>query len=416
VRIFYFMQFFPGEGAVGSQQPIALAKRMAARGHDVTVVSADYNLDTGEPEPQAEWSAPHGGRLQVLRLVAPRGGRGTNFQRLWAYIRFALSALRHARSMPRADVVIGSIQPLFTGWAASRVASRWRCPFVLEIRDLWPDALVVKRAISPLAPQPLHWLANRLYRRADRIVSLTPGIKIELEKKGVAAGKIDVFPNGFDPALFDCPPDARARVRKDLGWGDDFVAIYVGSFTKVTAIDVFVRAAEHLRAQAGLRFDLFGRGPTRAEVEALAGRLGLTNVHFHDPVPKPQVPGLLAAADTGLMSLFATPLAHIYFENKFMDYLGAGLPIFAAMEGEQARIVRERGLGVVVPTGRDDLLAEALLGATQGRYPLARFGASGRTFVRERLLLPEILERYADVVEAAAAGKLAGRPAWSPLE
>jgi len=57
-----------------------------------------------------------------------------------------------------------------------------------------------------------------------------------------------------------------------------------------------------------------------------------------------------------------------------------------------------------------------LLGATQGRYPLARFGASGRTFVRERLLLPEILERYADVVEAAAAGKLAGRPAWSPLE
>jgi glycosyltransferase involved in cell wall biosynthesis len=410
------MQFFPGEGAVGSQQPIALAKRLAARGHEVTVVSADYNLDTDQLEREIEWPVPAGGQLRVIRLPAPRGGRGTNRQRLWSYVRFAISALRRSRSMPRADVVIGSIQPMFTGWAARRAAFRWRCPFVLEVRDLWPDALVVKGAVGPFAARPLHWMVNSLYRAADRIVSLTPGIKIELVKKRIAPGKIDVFPNGFDPTLFECPPDARARVRKGFEWGDDFVAIYAGSFSKVTAIDVLVKAAARLQSKPGMRFELFGRGPTRVEVEDLARGLGVTNVHFHDPVPKPQVPALLAAADVGLMSLFPTPLAHIYFENKFMDYLGAGLPIFAAMDGEQARIVRERAFGVVVPPGRGDLLADALRDAADGRYPLAQFGSVGGAFVRERLLLPEILDRYAEVVEAAAEGTLAARPAWGPLE
>ena len=56
-----------------------------------------------------------------------------------------------------------------------------------------------------------------------------------------------------------------------------------------------------------------------------------------------QVPELLAAADIALMSLFVSPLVHIYFENKFMDYMGSATPIVAAMGGQQAEIIRRRG-------------------------------------------------------------------------
>ena len=287
-------------------------------------------------------------------------------------------------------------------------------PFVLEVRDLWPDALVVKGAITPLQARPLHWLVNSLYRKSDRIVSLTPGIKTEMVRKGVASRKIDVFPNGFDPALFDVPGGTRERIRARYGWGNDFVAVYTGSFQKVTAVEVFVRAAARLVEQSGIRVALFGAGPTWQEVAKLVERLGLRNVELHAPVPKREVPAVLAAADVGLMALFRSPLVHIYFENKLMDYMGAGLPIVAAMEGEQARLLSECGAGQVTGSFDDEGLARLVLEARNAPGSRRTMGENGRRVVRERYLLPEILRRYAETVEACAVGRAGELEAWEP--
>jgi glycosyltransferase involved in cell wall biosynthesis len=202
----YYMQFFPGEGSPGSLQPFSFACALASRGHDVTVVSADYNVDSGLTESVVDRSVGSG-HLRVLRLPCPRGGRGGNRQRLRAYLSFMFSAIRASFKLERPDVVVGSIQPMSAGWAALRAVRHAAAPFVLEIRDLWPDALVVKGAITPLQARPLQWIVNTLYRESVRIVSLTPGIKTELLKKGIPPRKVDVFPNGFNPQLFStCSP------------------------------------------------------------------------------------------------------------------------------------------------------------------------------------------------------------------
>jgi glycosyltransferase involved in cell wall biosynthesis len=192
------------------------------------------------------------------------------------------------------------------------------------------------------------------------------------------------------------------------------VAIYTGSFTTVTAVDVIVLAAARLKERRGIRFELFGNGPARPEVQRLAQELDVPNVTFHDPVPKVEVPGLLAAADVSLMSMFQTPLAHIYFENKFMDYMGAGKPILAAMEGEQAEIIKRYDTGRVVPPGDDDGLAGLIVESSLDAAKTHEWGERGRNLVNQRLLLPSILERYAAILEAAARGTLGGIPCWEP--
>ena len=154
------------------------------------------------------------------------------------------------------------------------MARRHRVPLVLEVRDLWPDALVVKNAISESKARPLHWLANSLYRHAVRIVSLTPGIKKELLKKGLAPAKIDVFPNGFDPEVFRVAEETRERVRARNGWGNAFVALYTGTHTEVTAIDVIVRAAAVLKGRSDIRFDLVGDGQTKPKAMQAGCRVG----------------------------------------------------------------------------------------------------------------------------------------------
>jgi glycosyltransferase involved in cell wall biosynthesis len=413
--VHFFQQFFTGPAAPGTLQPRELVKRLGAKGNRVEVIAGNLNAYNEQEEPPEELLFEGGGRVIVSRVMARKGFRGGLAARLQTYLGYSARAWSAARKLGRPDVVVGSIQPLFTGLVAIRHARKHSVPFLLEVRDLWPDALVAKGALSRWQAAPLEWMARLLYDGADRIVCLTPGLKVELLKKGVSPGKVDIFTNGLEPASYDLPPGTREEVRERLGWGQDFVAVYVGSHVEVTAIDVIVRAAAELRERQGIRIDLFGQGQRKAAAIALARDLGLRNIHFHDPVPKAEVPRILAAADAGLMTLFESPLIHIYFENKFVDYLGAALPIVAAMGGEQAELIRRHGLGRVTRAFDHAGLARLILEAASDLDGRRSAGERGRRFARERLFLPDIVERYSVRIEAVAAGAGSSLPPWDPF-
>ena len=416
MRILYVHQFFAGPDAPGPAQSRALVRRLAERGHAVDVVACDLNAYNEQTEPEEAYSTPAGGSVRVHRLPVPRGLRASLASRLNTYGRFAWSAYRYGLRLAAPDVAMASIQPLFGGVAALRLARRRKRPFLLEIRDLWPDALLVKKAISAWQAAPLQVLARSLYFGADRVVCLTPGLKAEILRKGVPAARVDLFPNGFEESFFRLEPGTRERMRAELGWGNSFAAVYAGTHTEVTAVDTLVRAAEVLRGRGDIRIDLFGTGQTKPKAMALARELGLGNIHFHDPVPKSKIPEILAAADAGLMTLFRSPLIHIYFENKFIDYMGARKPILAAMEGVQADLIRSCGAGRVVPAFDHEALARAIAEAADHPEACREMGEAGRRFIASRLVQRDILDRYADVLEAMARGNATDLPIWDPFQ
>lgn len=379
------------------------------------MIACDFDGYTEENEPTEIYtSSTAGGSFEVLRLAAPKQVKANLLRRLSSYAAFMLRAAYQGAKLEKPDVIIGSIQPLFTGIGALLIAKIKHVPLVLEVRDLWPDALEVKGAVTGWKAAPLHWLANLLYAKADRLVSSTPGIKTELVKKGIPDTQIDVFPNGFLPAMADVPADTRQNVRSKYGWGDDFIALYAGTHAEVTAIDVLVKAAAELSGH-NIRLVCFGSGPTKAPCMELAEQLSTTNIEFYDPVPLSHVAELIEACDVTLMALFKSPLIHIYFQNKFMTYLGMGRPIFAAMEGDQAELIEKLGCGRVVDTFDHQALATELRKADDNPAEIAQMGHRGREFVYEHLLLTQVLDRYAKVVEATAERNVANLPVWGPL-
>ncbi len=415
IRLRLYQQFLSGPMSPGPHQPRRLIQRLGERGHDVDVISGDVNVYDERKEEPEETCFPGGNAVRVFRLRTPKGLRRNLATRLRCYLGYAISAEWHSRKLIEPDLVLGSIQPMFAGSVAWRAARRARAPFVLEVRDLWPDALEAKGALSSSQARPLQHLVDRLYANATRVVSLTPGITDELVRKGVDPAKVDTMPNGFDRSLYDVPPDTRNRVRKQMAWGEDFVAIYVGTHVEVTAVDVIIRAAAALKNRPGLRFVLFGSGQRKPAVIQLARDLGLTNVSFHDPVPKARVPELLYAADVGLMSLFRSPLSHIYFENKLIDYLGAALPIVAAMDGMQGQILMDARAGLSVPSHDDAGMAEAIARLAEDRAEARRMGLRGREYVETRFLQSAILDRYVAMLEAVARGEAEGLEPFSPF-
>jgi hypothetical protein len=148
VNIHFYQQFHTGPSSPGTLQSRKLVRLLAERGHHVDVVAGDFNASNEQAEPEETHVTEAGGGVRVYRLRTPRGMRESLRARLKTYTRFAWQAYRFAGRLERPHLVIGTIQPLFTGLAALWVARRHRVPFLLEVRDLWPDALEAKGAVT----------------------------------------------------------------------------------------------------------------------------------------------------------------------------------------------------------------------------------------------------------------------------
>jgi hypothetical protein len=174
--------------------------------------------------------------------------------------------------------------------SAARRRSDWpgRCgkAFLLEVRDLWPDALVVKKAIAPWqAARCTPWRGS-LYFGADRVVVLTPGHKTELLKKGSRFRGWTSCRTATTRRIF-ASRQAPAKPCGRTGWDGQFAAVYAGSLTEVTAVETIVRAGAFLRSRPDIRIDLFGYGQSKPRAQALARELGLATSISTMPCPRP---------------------------------------------------------------------------------------------------------------------------------
>lgn len=365
-----------GEG--GGTRHFEIGRELVQRGWSVTIAASDFNVQTRRYSRRAD---------SACRDVIAEQIDGVDFRWLWAapyqrndwrratnWLSFAQSLLRWDPGSARPDVVIGSSPHLFAALAAERLAARWRVPFVLEVRDLWPESLLAAGGHKGPAYVALDRIAQYLYRKACRIVVLARGSGRHLAERGIDEGKISYVPNGVDA-------DAFTRARSPLR--DDFTVVYAGAHGPANGLDIVLGAAALLREHGRIKFLLVGDGPEKSGLVEAARARGLKNVEFRGLIPKTQMPALLAEADTGLMVLKDSPLfAYGVSPNKLFDYLGASLPVVCNVPGEVAEMLQASAAGEQADPGSAQSLADAIL-RTAGRAPAerARMGESGRAWV-----------------------------------
>ncbi|KAE8765240.1 glycosyltransferase family 4 protein [Georgenia thermotolerans] len=261
----------------------------------------------------------------LFRLVSiPRAGAGA-VSRLRSWIWYVMKAGAMSLRIDGIDVIVGSSPHLLAPVVGRFVATVKRVPFVLEIRDLWPESLVsagVLRESSPLH-RALAVLERWLAIRADAIIVVTPGWDRHFSELGVPGEKIHVVGNGTELSDFQVTiPRAELRRKHSI---QGFTAVFAGAHGPKDGLEYIIDAADKCPE---INFLLIGSGPAKAEIMAKARRMGLNNVQFRDPIPKYDLPELLAACDVGVHSV--TPLSvfdHGMSPNKLFDYLAAGIPI-----------------------------------------------------------------------------------------
>ena len=199
---------------------------------------------------------------------------------------------------------------------------------------------------------------------------------------GARADRVTFIPNGADPADFAVTED-RDDLRRSYGM-EGLVFLYAGAHGPANGLDLVLDAAAELaESDPEVQFWLVGAGMEKATLVADAERRHLTNVVFHDPVPKEEMPRLLAAADVGLHVLADVELfRHGVSPNKLFDYMAAAKPVLTNNLGEVADLVDEAGAGIAVePTGLADGARQI---AAAGSDQRARWGADGERFMTEK--------------------------------
>ncbi len=396
----------------GGTRHHSLARALMAMGHQATVAASAFDHITrtdrllpGEPARRSV----HGGVPFTWLRTPPYQGSGGP-ARVWNMLAFARGVERRLPALldGRPDVVVGSSPHLFAAQAALRLARRMRVPFVLEIRDVWPQSLVDVMGVSRW--HPLVWAMERiereLYREADHIVTLLPGIGPRVAERGGDPGAITWVPNGIDLSLV--PPVREAEDRPP------FTFMYAGSHGVTNALDVLVDAAALLQARPRsrpLRLVLVGTGPEKARLEARAR--GVPGLEFRPPVAKTGIYHVLAQADAFSVSSQASSLWQLGISfNKLYDYMAMARPTVIGMDCPGSPIA-EAGCGITVRPGDPAAMAEGMerllaMGLDRRR----ELGRLGRAYVEAHFDMRALAARFAGTLEAALdrhAGTAAGR-------
>jgi glycosyltransferase involved in cell wall biosynthesis len=381
----------------------ALARRWAALGHRVTVLTTFPNHPTGviPPEYRGHFRLEEvdDGVRVVRTYIYAAPNRGV-LKRSLNYVSFAVSSVLQGHGPTgRPDLVLAT-SPQFlvslAGWALSRLKG---VPFVLEVRDLWPDSVVAVGALprGSLVVGLLRALERFAYRHADLAVSVTNSFVGHMVRNG--ARRVVVIPNGADPSVFR-PLDDRSEIKRRYGLEGKFVACFAGTLGMAHGLEVVLDAAELMRDDPNTAFWLVGEGARRAELEQQARRRGLANVVFQGQVPRGEVPAILAASDVALVLLRADPLFETVLPSKMFEAMSAGRPIVLGVGGEAKELMLGSEAGVAIPPGDAPALAAAIRSLRARPEDGEAMGRRGRAFVVANLSHDALASRYLEALQA----------------
>jgi colanic acid biosynthesis glycosyl transferase WcaI len=247
------------------------------------------------------------------------------------------------------------------------------------------------------------WLF-RVYRDADRVVVLSEDMRALLLASGVAAERVVCIPNWVDAkAVQPIKEDNPFRARH--GINGNFVVMYSGNLGLTQRLEQVLQAAELLRERADIRFFLVGNGALKADLVRQAEQRRLGNVRFLDYQPKSDLSLSLSAADLHLIPLHPA-LVQCLMPSKLYGILASGTAVLAiTVEAcELARVVRDRGVGIVVGPGDAAALADAIRAFADQREKVRVMGAAARQLAVAHYDRPLVTARFGRMVREVAAG------------
>ena len=356
MKILFLTDNFPPEVNAPATRTFEHCREWVKAGHDVTVITCFPNYPQGKvyqgyTNSLCKTECMDG--IKVVRVWSYMTANKGFIKRIIDFISFSVTSF-FAGLFRECDIIVATSPQFFTALSGRTLGFFKRKPWIMEVRDLWPDSIKAVGAMKESVVLKYFSKEEKwCYSSAKKIVVVTNSFKREIAKKGIPEDKIFVIKNGANTELFK-PREKSQELLRKLGLEGKRVLGYVGTLGMAHKIDFLIDCVKDLDDYALM---ILGNGAEKENIQQKIENEGIKNVVLLDSVSKNEVAEYIALQDAALVNLRKSSLFTTVIPSKIFETASMRIPIMLGVDGEAREMVEEFGAGLFYePENREDFL------------------------------------------------------------
>ena len=362
-RILFLTDNFPPEVNAPATRTYEHAREWVGKGYAVTVITCAPNFPYGkvyEGYKNKIFNREEKDGIKVIRVWTYITANEGFTKRIIDYISFAVMAFIVGLVI-RTDIIVATSPQFFTAVSGRCLSFLKFRPWIMEVRDLWPESIAAVGAINKgKIYKLLEWVELRLYKSAKKIIVVTDTFKRKISARGIDLSKIAVHKNGVRLDLFEPRPKDKELLEVNPQFEGKKIFAYIGTLGMAHGLSFILNSLPKLQESLPQAHFLFiGEGAEKENLRVQAEKLELDNITFIPFVPKHEVVRYLSLMDVALVNLKKSDTFKTVIPSKIFEAAALQKPILLGLEGETKGIIESFNAGACFePENEKEFIAQ----------------------------------------------------------
>ena len=366
MRILFLTDNFPPETNAPATRTYEHCLKWVKMGYEVTVITCFPNFPKGkvfEGYTNKLYQKEYIDGITVIRVWSYITANNGFVKRIIDYVSYAVTSFLFGLFV-KTDLIIATSPQFFTAISGRMLSLFKRIPWVMEVRDLWPDSIAAVGSMnkSSILFKVLKKIEHHLYLSASKIVVVTDSFKKYIIKEhGIKAKKVGVFKNGVLVSNFKGSESKDVMTLKEsLGLKNKIVISYLGTHGLAHGLK-FILESISKTSNPDLHFLFIGDGAEKKNLIKYSKILHSKNFTFLESVTKSEIPLYIDISDYSLVNLKKSDEFKNVIPSKIFENIAMYKPILLGVEGESKKLIDHYEVGVCFEPENKESFLNALL-------------------------------------------------------
>lgn len=365
MRILFLTDNFPPEVNAPATRTYEHCVKWIELGHKVTVITCFPNFPKGKVfvgYTNKLYQKENIDGITVIRVWSYITENNGFVKRIIDYISYALTSFLFGLFV-KTDLIIATSPQFFTAVSGRILSFLKGKPWVMEVRDLWPDSIVVVGYMNKksIAFRILKRIEHHLYLNAQKIIVVTDSFKKYLiEKHFIPSEKIGVFKNGVLVNKFKkINSEKLFKLKESLGLKNKIVISFLGTHGLAHALKFILDSISKIK-DTKYHFLFVGDGSDKENLLKYSQTLDSTNFTFLKSIAKNEMPLYIDISDYSLVNLKKSNEFENVIPSKIFENIAMYKPILLGVEGEAKELIEKYKVGIAFEPENTDSFINAI--------------------------------------------------------
>ena len=312
MNILLITQNYPPDIGAAAFRMKSLVDTLIERNHKVIVLTGTPNrYGSLKSDVQTEET-----QETIIRIPTRKQSSNLLFRSLSFLDFFFKGYLRAKKLSKTADIIVATSPQLLVAYLGALVKSKQK-PFILDIRDLWPDVMVEMGITtkSRASFKVLKRIEKRCYKKADEIIINSPAFENHVAK--YTDKKINLITNGIDDYLFK-----ELSTFELKPFSSPFTITYAGNLGLAQKIDILADVANEFNGR--FNFQIIGDGSGKKKFTDKIEENNITNIKIINPLPRVELIKYYKKTDAFFVHLKDIDMFKKTIPSKMFEYIATG--------------------------------------------------------------------------------------------